>query len=180
VELFGEVRLDRVEANRWRRNADEVEEVFSGDELGGANHRVSEGDIDAEALTEELAADGALGAKAVPVIGHALILNLRVLCIGRDFEGHEVAQLAAPGFLESSQEIVWRPHHSQVDVLRRSCAVESELEHEAALQRGRFSEDPVDAGQEAVKDEELALATEAWARSQLAKPVLEGFAKRLG
>jgi hypothetical protein len=58
--------------------------------------------------------------------------------------------------------------------------ISRELEHEAALQRGRFSEDPVDADQEAVKDEELALATEAWARSQLAKPVLEGFAKRLG
>jgi hypothetical protein len=67
-----------------------------------------------------------------------------------EFWRHEVAQLGAPGFLESSPEIVWRPHHSQVDVLRRSCAVESELEHEAALQRGRFSEDPVDAGQEAV------------------------------
>lgn len=153
MELFGQMRLDRVEANGGRGNSDEVEQVFSCDDLGGANHRVSESDVDAEALTEEPACDRTLRAEAVALVRHAVVLNLWLRCIANDLEGHEVAQLSSARLLKLGEQILGRAHHPKVDVLRGARAVEAQLEHETSFERGCISEHAVDAREKSVKDE---------------------------
>lgn len=69
MELLREVRLDRVEQERRRRDADEAEHVLRHDQLRLAEHRLTEGDVDAEGLAVALAGQLALGAKAKTLAG---------------------------------------------------------------------------------------------------------------
>jgi len=50
VELFRDVRLDRVEAQGGWRDVGEREDVFGHHDFGFAEDRVAEGDVDSEGL----------------------------------------------------------------------------------------------------------------------------------
>jgi hypothetical protein len=71
VELLGDVRLDRVEAQRGRRDAREGEDVFRHHDLRLTEDRIAEGDVDAEGLSVELTGELAFRTKARPPLSVA-------------------------------------------------------------------------------------------------------------
>jgi hypothetical protein len=99
VELFRDVRLDWVEPESRRCDAGEGEDILGQDDLGFAEDWIAEGDIDAKALPVELPRELALGAESEPDVLHAVGLNLGVVLVGADLEGHEVAEIAASNLL---------------------------------------------------------------------------------
>jgi hypothetical protein len=55
--------------------------------------------------------------------------------VGADHEGQEVAKVAPCCFLELAEHIFRRAWQAQIDVLRRSGALETKLEDQTSLQR---------------------------------------------
>jgi hypothetical protein len=85
VEFLRDVRLDRIEPQRRRRDAREGEDVLRHHHLRLAENRIAEGDIDTEGLPIELACEPALRAKAEAVVLHAIVLDLGMVIIRTDF-----------------------------------------------------------------------------------------------
>jgi hypothetical protein len=116
-------------------------------------------------LPIDLAGESALGPEAETSVLHALVPDLGMVFVGTDFERHEVAQIATSGLLEFGEDVVGRAGHAQVEILRGPCAREPELEHETTFKHGCVSEHGDEAREEAIEDEELALACELGATS---------------
>lgn len=89
MELLGDVRLDRVEPQRRRRDPGEAEEG------------IAERQVDAEPLPVDLPREPAFGTKAEPIVEHCVVLDLRVVFVGAHLERHGVAEIAPGCFLEA-------------------------------------------------------------------------------
>jgi hypothetical protein len=97
VELLGDVRLDRVDAQRRRRDPSEAQHVLRHDNLGGTKHRVAEAGVDTERIAVWLAGEAALGAEAHAFVLHPLVGDLGVLRVGPDLEREEVGEVETSG-----------------------------------------------------------------------------------
>ena len=97
--------------------------VLRDHDLGVAEDRIAERDIDTEGLPIELAREPT--AKPEAVVLHPVVLDLRVVVVRPDLERHEVAEVLATGLLQLRKQILRRAHHAEVDVLRRACSVEA-------------------------------------------------------
>jgi hypothetical protein len=173
------VRLDRVEPQRGCRNASKPEHVFGDDDVGLAEDRIAKTNVDAEGLSIELAGQATSGAKAEAVVSHALVLDLGMVIVGTDLEGHEVTKVVTGGPLQPDEDVLRWARHPQIDVLRRARAREPELEHEAAFQDHGVTQRGCDAREEAVEHQKLPLAREVGATSggrseALLESLLEG------
>jgi hypothetical protein len=100
------VRLDRIEPQRRRGDAGEREHVVRDDDLGLAKDWVTESDVYAEWLSVDLPRELARGAKAKPVVLHAVVLDRRVIIIRDNLECHEVAKVLASGLLQLREHVV--------------------------------------------------------------------------
>ncbi len=130
-------------------------------------------------MTVDLPGETALGAKPKSFVLHPFCLDLGMLGVGHDLERQEVAQIEASGLLKSGEDISARTHQAKVDVLRRSCAVDPELEGHAALERGGVTENGHDPREKPIEDEELPGARDDEPlRRALADAVLQGFLER--
>lgn len=106
VQLLGHVGLDRTETQpRWR-DPREPEVVLGDHEFGLAEHRIPEPDVDPEGLAVDLAGELAQRPEAQPVVAHAVVLDDRVIVVGNDLEGQEVAEVAATCGLQPEQQFV--------------------------------------------------------------------------
>jgi hypothetical protein len=79
MELLGDVRLDRVQTQRRRRNAGEREHVVSDDDIRLAEDEIAEGHVHAEGLPEGFSRETALGAKAEALVEHPVVPDLRMI-----------------------------------------------------------------------------------------------------
>ena len=95
MELFGDVGFDGVEADLRRRDADEVELVVRGGEIGLAMDRVAERHVDSEVLPVDLTGKAACGPEAQTIVLQAVVLDFGVMGVGGDFEGEEISQVEA-------------------------------------------------------------------------------------
>lgn len=179
MELLGDVRLDRVEAQRGRGDAGEPQDIVGDDGVGRPEDRVAERNIDAERISVRFPCEPTLGAEAQALVLHALVLDLGMLRIRADLEGEEVAEVEASRGLEPGEHVVGRPGEAEVDVLRGSRALETQLEHEPTFEHRRVAEHGDNPREEAVEHEQLAVARKLRARlRRRAKPLLEGLLER--
>ena len=160
MKLLGDVRLDRVETQRGRRDAGEAEHVVGDDDIGLPEDRIAEGDVDTEGLPEGFPCEAALGAKAEALVEHPVILDLGMIFVGTDLEAEEVFEIAPCRFLELCEHAVGRADEAKVDILRRASALEAKLEDEATLEGRGIAKHGNDPGQKAIEDEKLTLACE--------------------
>src|SRR5882672_10419973 len=95
VELLGDMSLDRVEAERGRRDPGEPEDIVSNDDIGLAEDGVGERDVEPEGLTVGLARQRAGHAVSLTFVNHSFVRDLGMLGVGRDREHHELAEIQA-------------------------------------------------------------------------------------
>src|SRR5438132_2839958 len=164
MQLLCDVRLDRVDAQGWWRDPRKAQNVLSGDDLRCSKHGVAEPDVDPEGLPVRLAGDPARCTKAKAIVDHRLALNLRVVGVRSDFEREEVAEIEPCRCLESCENAVGWTREPQIDVIRRSGAVETKLQDEPTLERRGVAQHLDDPRQEAIEHQELPLAGEGSAR----------------
>jgi len=108
VDLFGEMRFDRVEPQlRWL-DTGERQDVFSDDDVRLAQDRIREGHIDAEALAVDLAGEPALSAIAEAVVPPALEVHLGLLRVWLNLKRHEISKVGSSGFLKAGQGVLRR------------------------------------------------------------------------
>ncbi len=143
--------LDRQDAERRRSDAGEGEGVLGHKDLGLSENRIAKGDVHAERVAVELAGQPTRRPKSEPFVLPAVVLDLRVILVGRHLEGHEVAEVATARLLKTGEQLHWSAHYAQVHVLRAPRLSQAELEHEAALQCHRIAEDRDDSREEAVE-----------------------------
>ncbi len=74
----------------------------------------------------------------------------------------EPARYPAPRGLEPGEQLVGHTHHPQVNVLRRPGAVQTQFQHEAALQHDRVPELGHGAREEPVEHQQLALPSKGF------------------
>jgi hypothetical protein len=78
-----------------------------------------------------------------------------MLGVGLHLEGHEVAQVEAPGLLEAVEDPGGRTDDAKIDVPRGPGAFEAEFEREPALERRGVAEDERGPRQKALEDQQL-------------------------
>lgn len=102
---------------RWRGNASEREHVLRLDDFRLVDDRIAEGDVDAEGLPVELPSELAGRPEAEAVVDHAGVLDLRVVVVRHDLEGHEVPEIEPAAALETREQA------SGVPIMRRSTSL---------------------------------------------------------
>jgi hypothetical protein len=110
---------------RPRCDAGEGEDVVGHRDVGLPEHRIAERNVDPKGLPVDLACELALGSEAEPVVLDPVVLNLGVVDVRSDFEGHEIAELEAPRLLKLCEHVVGGAHHAEVDVLGGTCPLEA-------------------------------------------------------
>ena len=83
-----------------------------------------------------------------------------MIVVGAHLEGEKVSEITSGCFLEVGEHVVGRAHEPQIDILRRSGALEADLEDEAPLQRRGVAKHGDDPSQKAVEHKELSFACE--------------------
>ena len=152
------MRLDRVEPHlRWF-DAGECQEVFSDNDVRLTQHRIREGDVNAEALAVDLARQLAFSSIAEAVVPPALKVHLGLLRVCLNLKVHEVAEVYSSGFLQPRQRVFRRADEAQVHVPRGPGSFEAKLEHQASLEHRRFAKDARHARKEAIEHEQLPTA----------------------
>lgn len=116
------VACDRVETQRRRLDAGETEHVVGRRDVGFAEDRVREGNVEPEPLAVGLACKRAAHSVALPFVDHALVRDRRVLGIRRDVEDHEVADLELRCASETLEQPGRWSDEPEVDVLGGACA----------------------------------------------------------
>jgi hypothetical protein len=67
----------------------------------------------------------ALSREPKAVVLHPVVLDLRVVVVRPDLEGHEVAEVLETGLLQLRKHVLGRAHHAEIDVLRGARPVEA-------------------------------------------------------
>jgi hypothetical protein len=99
VELLRDVRLDRIEPQRRRRDPGEAENVVGRDDLGGTEHGIAEGDVDAERIAEWFPGKAALRSESHPLVLNPVAVDVGVLGVARYLEREEVVEVETRGRL---------------------------------------------------------------------------------
>jgi len=96
MQLFGDVRLERIDAQgRWRE-AGEGQQVVCRHEIGFAEDRFAQDHVRAEALSVDLTGELAFHTEAHPIVLQAIVQQFGMLCIRHHLESHEVTQIEPP------------------------------------------------------------------------------------
>jgi hypothetical protein len=114
-------------------------------------------------------------------VEHPVVLDLRMFGVGAHLEGEEVSELTSCRFLELREHAFPGNDEPQVDVLRRTGALDPKLEDEAPLEGRGGAKDGDNPGEKAIEDEELPFTCEI--RSGLhraAETLLERLLERFG
>ena len=102
-----------------------------------------------------------------------------MVLVALDLELHEVAEFDPTRFLQAIEQITWRAHHAEVDVLRRSRALQAHFEHQPSLQHDGVAGQLLHASQEAFEHEQLTTTSQiGYRRGRVPQALLQRLLER--